>query len=426
MKSILKMIQEALTNNWMLKIFAFIIASIVWLAVINVNDPTKTVTIYNVPINLTNEDVITSNNQIYSVKGSQTVNITVTGRRSVVSSLNASSFRVEASMEELSLTNSIPVTITVKNSSIAGKVTISKQSVTQIAVDIENIETRTYAVEENVTGEVSKNYELGEVKLVRNQVAVTAPDSIHDRIEKVVVNVDVDGVTSDFTDKYKVVLLDSLGNKIAKNDTVKLSKSKIQVSVKVFKVVKVPLVIKTTGKLPDGYDLINVSTDMEEVTIAGPSDIVSGIKEIEITGEDTDLTGITGNTDRKIDLINYLIPGVYIRGTSEVTLSISIESDVSKTFTLKPSDITLANLSDDYDAEITSSDVEIVLSGKEREFEGVTKDTFKAHVDLKGLKEGKEKVELELSIPEGLELVKSGSVKVKIVKKEQVIGESNE
>lgn len=60
MKSVTKKLRESITNNIMLKIAAVFIAALVWLAVVNLSDPTKTITIYGIPINLTDEEAITT------------------------------------------------------------------------------------------------------------------------------------------------------------------------------------------------------------------------------------------------------------------------------------------------------------------------------------------------------------------------------
>lgn len=417
MTGILKTIQKALTNNWMLKILAFVIAAIVWLAVINVNDPTKTVTIYNIPITMVNEEAIIQNNQVYSVEGNARVNVTVSGRRSIVESLNADSFVAEASLNELSVTNSVPVTIMLKNLDLASKLTISKQSVTQLTLNIEDVETKTYAVEENIVGAVSKNYELGQVELARNKIDVTAPESVHNHIDKVVVNVDVDGLSADYTDKFRVVLLDKSGNRIEQNDNVVLSRNRIQVSVSVLKLIKVPIVVEITGTLSEGYELVSVTTDPEEITLAGPAAIVDTITEFTISGEDTDISMLTDSVERSINLIDYLTSGVYIRGTAEATLTIDVEGDITREYTYKASDIDIRDLSADSNAEITSTDIKITVSGKERDFEDITADSFKAAISLKDLKKGKRNVELLLEIPEGLKLVSSDKVKVTISEK---------
>ena len=46
MKSVTKKLRESITNNIMLKIAAVFIAALIWLAVVNLSDTTKTITIY--------------------------------------------------------------------------------------------------------------------------------------------------------------------------------------------------------------------------------------------------------------------------------------------------------------------------------------------------------------------------------------------
>ena len=128
MKKMLTKLKMSLTNNIGLKFLAVLIALVLWLAIVNVNDPEKTITVSNIPISVTNENAITSRDMVYNVKSEQYLNITVSGKRSIVSNLSAEDFRATASLKELSKVNSIPVDVTTKNASLGRKITIVKQS----------------------------------------------------------------------------------------------------------------------------------------------------------------------------------------------------------------------------------------------------------------------------------------------------------
>ena len=162
---------------------------------------------------------------------------------------------------------------------------------------------------------------------------------------------------------------------------------------------------------------MSVTTDPEEITLAGPAAIVDTITEFTISGEDTDISMLTDSVERSINLIDYLTSGVYIRGTAEATLAIDIEGDITREYTYKASEIDIRDIPEDSHAEITSTEIKITVSGKERDFEDVTADSFKAAISLKDLKKGKRNVELLLEIPEGLQLIRSDKVKVTISEK---------
>lgn len=414
MKSILKTVQKMITNNWALKLLAVLVAAIIWLAVINVSDPTKIVTIKNIPIEMINEEAITDNGQVYNVTSRQLVDVTITGRRSVVRDLSSSNFEAVASLRDLSVTNSVPVTVTLKNKNLLNKISISKQSVTQINVDVENVIEKNYKIDAFAIGKLDNGYELGNLTTANTKITISAPESIHDRIDSVVVNVDVTGATEDFSEKCKVIMKDKQGKKIDENNEISLSNKKVKVSVQILKITTVPIVVETKGNPASGYEVVNISTAPDAVTLAGPASIINEIKEIKISGDAADITGINENVEKKLDLIDYLVSGVTIRGDSKLKLNINVEGDIYKNYTYKASDISVQDVPDGYEAEILSDNISVSIYGKEDAFEGVTKESFNPSVSLKGVKEGKNVVALNITVPDGLEVSKNADVRIRL------------
>ena len=92
MKKMIMKIKESLTHNVGVKIVAVIIATLIWLTVINITDPEKTVVIYGVPVTVTHEEAISDLDMVYEVKNDKYINITISGKRSVVGNLSADDF----------------------------------------------------------------------------------------------------------------------------------------------------------------------------------------------------------------------------------------------------------------------------------------------------------------------------------------------
>ena len=72
-------IKDAFTKNIGLKIIAIVIGAIIWLAIVNTSDPSKTVTVHNIPITITNENAILKKGLVYDVTSKQDVAVTVSG-----------------------------------------------------------------------------------------------------------------------------------------------------------------------------------------------------------------------------------------------------------------------------------------------------------------------------------------------------------
>ena len=88
------------TNNLGLKIVSLLVSCLIWVVVTNTNDPESIQVYKNVPITIKNQDTITNANKTFTVvDGVDKINVYVTARKSVRSSLTAGSFTVKADME---------------------------------------------------------------------------------------------------------------------------------------------------------------------------------------------------------------------------------------------------------------------------------------------------------------------------------------
>ena len=88
--------KKLLINNWILKLFALLAAVVMWLVVVNDNDPQIPYSINNVPVEIVNDQVFAENDMVYWVTEGMTVNIRVNVRQTVIKYLKASDFKLTA------------------------------------------------------------------------------------------------------------------------------------------------------------------------------------------------------------------------------------------------------------------------------------------------------------------------------------------
>ena len=92
---------KKLTNNLGLKILAVLIASLLWLIAININDPVGQQT-YTVNVQMVNLSKLTDNNKYVEVlEGSDTIRVTVRAARSVLSELSDKNISAIADVDKL-------------------------------------------------------------------------------------------------------------------------------------------------------------------------------------------------------------------------------------------------------------------------------------------------------------------------------------
>ena len=409
MKKMLTKLKMSLTNNIGLKFLAVLIALVLWLAIVNVNDPEKTITVSNIPISVTNESAITSRDMVYNVKSEQYLNITVSGKRSIVSNLSAEDFRATASLKELSKVNSIPVDVTTKNASLGRKITIVKQSAQTILVDVENVEEKDFTdLVVEYTGKVADGYVAGLSSMSTDEVTVKAPTSIIDKIKKVAVRCSLDGTNTNISKKCPVILYD-------KNDEIELSDKKIRVNVNVLRAKQVPISTinkDELGKPADGYVVDDVILSSDSITVYGSEESLDSIESLDIQ-DDIDVSDAKGDVTQNIDVTGKLPKGLSVSGESTITVKVLIKKLITRTFEYDASEVSLNDLSSDLDVQLVTKKVKVTLQGEEEVISQLTKDDMAISADLGKVKEGTTTVHVDVAVPDNTTLMNNVTIKIK-------------
>ena len=419
MKKMLTKLKMSLTNNIGLKFLAVLIALVLWLAIVNVNDPEKTITVSNIPISVTNESAITSRDMVYNVKSEQYLNITVSGKRSIVSNLSAEDFRATASLKELSKVNSIPVDVTTKNASLGRKITIVKQSAQTILVDVENVEEKDFTdLVVEYTGKVADGYVAGLSSMSTDEVTVKAPTSIIDKIKKVAVRCSLDGTNTNISKKCPVILYDK-NDKEIKSDEIELSDKKIRVNVNVLRAKQVPISTinkDELGKPADGYVVDDVILSSDSITVYGSEESLDSIESLDIQ-DDIDVSDAKGDVTQNIDVTGKLPKGLSVSGESTITVKVLIKKLITRTFEYDASEVSLNDLSSDLDVQLVTKKVKVTLQGEEEVISQLTKDDMAISADLGKVKEGTTTVHVDVAVPDNTTLMNNVTIKIKATAK---------
>lgn len=101
-------------NKISTKVIVAIVSIMLLVSITNSQDAVVTTTIKNVPVSITNANVLDKIGQTYKVTSGKTVDIKITGRRSVVSSINQSDLIAEADFRKMSQVYSVPIQVSSK------------------------------------------------------------------------------------------------------------------------------------------------------------------------------------------------------------------------------------------------------------------------------------------------------------------------
>ena len=104
-----------LLNNLSLKLAAIVCAFLVWLGVVNVANPSKTIT-REIPVTIVNAEVLEQANMTYEVIGKSTATISFKAKTKDEYKIKTEDFYASADIAEMyDVTGAIPITVRVVN-----------------------------------------------------------------------------------------------------------------------------------------------------------------------------------------------------------------------------------------------------------------------------------------------------------------------
>ena len=418
---------KKLTNNWGLKLIAILFALILWFAVINIDDPVVSETFKNVPVQLQNTEVLTDAGMTYEVLDNTAVveNITVYGPRTLVESLKDSDIVAKADINDITVANTVAVNVSVdiRNSS---KITNIRSSLECVKLNIEEAKTKQLVINTTTTGKLASGYIVGGIELDQNRIRISGPKSIISQVASAKVNVDVSESSSDVATYGAVRLYDKEGNEIASEMIVK-GTEKVHISVDVIPTKYVPVKYQMTGRVADGYAVVEdaVSSDIMTVLIAGETEALRDVKEIMIAGEDINISDLKEEKEFTVMIKNYL-PDNIILGDKEydgkVTVKVPVEEVVTEVVEMLKEDLTIKNVPEGMEVALIEVPdyTEMEVTGTVSKVRQAMIDKVTGVIDMKealsstGLSawlEGVYEIEAKINLPAG---VVNTPVKIKI------------
>ncbi len=412
--------KEKLTNNLVLKIASVLFAIIVWLIVLNINDPNKTVSVSNIPVEIINDDAITNIGKAYTIKSGATCTIKISGPRSIVDKLYPDDFTAVADIKDLSLTNSVPIEVELKSNTYKSKVDISVE--TYLKLEIEDVIEKEYEVTVEYVGEPANNYVVTSTQLENALVTIKAPRSQMDKIKSVVTVIDVSGKNDDFEAETKIVLKDIYNKEIdVESSEIQLSQEKVKSS----SIVLYKKNLTIAYELPNAIDFDTLisehSISIKEIAVIGRKPLLDGITKIELPIDLDEYRDVEEDIELKFNVDSLLIEGIYnYTSVEEIVLSIKINQQEDKMFTTRYKNILISNIPEDFEASlVTKGEFSFTIRGDKQLVDEVSIDDIIMKIEVGDLEEGNHNIQVIFTLPEGIEVLNDVYVEVSLAKKEE-------
>ncbi len=229
-----------------------------------------------------------------------------------------------------------------------------------IVVVLEALTSRSILIETVLSGQPAIGYQAGAPSLGTSTVIITGPRSSVERVNKVILEINLNGARESIDRTFFPKAVDKQGNTI---EEVNLIPSAIHVQIPVqqmggYRDAVVKVVVR--GQVANGYHLSGISVFPPLVTIYSENPAWINNLPGVIETEPLDLNGLRENLSKRLSLI--LPTGISVIGEPSVLVNVSIEP-LESSLTLSAQPIEIIGLSSGLSASLSPSTVDILIAG---------------------------------------------------------------
>ncbi len=401
--------KEKLTNNFSLKVLSLVLAVLLWILILSIEDPTTTKDFSDIPVTEVNGDQITEAGKAYSYTDGDTVRVRVEGRSSIVNSLTKEDFLAVADLSTISITGAVAVDVSCPKYPSLAVSAIGTSTV--IKVDIEDMSEKALNVRVITEGRVASGKFIGTGVATPNLVTVSGPASLVRSVKEAVVYVSVNEYTvTDIRTNATLTLLDGDGNELTAS-TLNISESSIEVQVPIYNTKTVPIDFEVEGDVAEGYTLVSAAFEPKEAELAGDSQALAQIDVLNLTNYD--LSGKNASLEDSMAIsglvADSLPEGVVLANPDAmIAIAVTIEPVREQSFDFPISKVQVENGSKDLTYSLTSDSLtrslSVPVSGAESLVNALTADDIQVVVDVGGYSDGEYELPAEITLPDGLTL----------------------
>ena len=424
--------KRKITDNIPLKIMSVAVAVVLWLIVVNIDNPIGT-NYYTInDVELINKEYVESSDTIGKMcmpeQNQDSIKIAITASKKIRDKIKVTDISAVADLQQaVSLdTNPVMVPITVTCSVPGVSSNDIKVTPQNLSVNFDEKETQEFVV--NVSrGDTKpgKDYEVGSLTANPEKVRITGPKTLVNKIDKVNATIELDGNTQDFTQDVNLTIIDKNQEALSDSEMNSLrieNNAKVVVTARLWKIRQgVGISASYVGTPADGYEVGSVKTVPDTISVAGSTEGLESLAEnnnvITIPADSIDISGESKDVEKKISLNNLLPDNVKLTSDSseDVWVTVNILPVGSKEFDIPTKNIEVKNKPDDLQVTFETAQIELRIKSDTKNMDDLdAKKDIKLSIDLDGKKEGNYEVPVKVVLPDGYETVEDVTTEVVI------------
>jgi YbbR domain-containing protein len=361
------------------KIICLLLSFGLWLYISNVENPLRTYELKNIPVELINQDSLTNSKFAIMNKQQFTVDLKLEGSSSEMVKVKKEDFKIVADMSTYALKNG-ENTIPVQIIDYPENINIKNNGFLGIKVNLEELVQKEFTIKSKVKVNFKENIYEKEQTISPNKITVTGGKSSIDKIAEAILVGEEKDVDKNKQSEYGIKFVDSFGNEVS---NVEADNKTAQLSIIVTNGKVIPINLKTTGSIPQGFIFGGYELSKNSINILGDSKVLENIKSLDT--EAVDMSSLYADSEMNVKL--KLSEGISVQsGENSIKVKFKVTKEENTTKNLV-CNVQYNNLNPNFLLEPSNSTVNVTLAGTKTALDKISDTNINVILDLAKVKE---------------------------------------
>ena len=406
-----------------LAVISVIASFVLWLIISTVIRPTGETTISGVGVNVNVQSGLLSEMGLSAIEGGQrTVDVVISGSRSVIGGVTAEDIVVRPSLADISGAGTYSLELIAEN---AGSKEFEIVSVTpaEMTVKFDKYVDKTIPVIYSVTGDynVPDNYLQEEIYTVPAEIVITGPEKDIENIKSARVSAELEGEhISTVAILSDIELLDADGNVVEYNkDEIKMNASSATIYVPIKQIQELPIYFEYMN-VPEYFDKAQLKNSVSQGTVSVAGDVSTLEKYSQLLLGYIDIRDITLENSSFVFPVELPDGLINLDNADTVKVDFDLEGYVETTF--YTSQINIINVPKGYKVTSNAYQLAVKVIGPADVVNAISAKDIIAQVDLSTreiTQTGQYRIQADVFLPGGQFAWAEGSYSVTVTVKKQ-------
>ena len=363
-------------------VISVFLAVLLWLYVINVENPNATMTLSNVPVTLQGVTELQANGLVVTELSRDEMKLRVTGKRKTFIQLNQSQVAVRLDVSKIREPGiyTIAGEYMISNASIRNAFTISEADSFFVTVTVEERESKQISLQAEFGGTLAPGYEVASLSAQPGSIMISGPEDVIDEVSHAVVVMHGEQVKEGLVQRgLSILLVDESGN-IIEDSSITKNITSCTATMTVIQVFELPLSVLLVPGGGAGPLDAEVTITPPSITVTGNESVLAELTELNLGR--VELADIFSNQFLSFPIT---LPAGVASREEETTATVFVSLRDLSMRAITVTDIALLNPPDGYEASLVNSTIQVWLRGNENILNSITSSQIRVLVNLEGI-----------------------------------------